>query len=164
MWAAIGRPDWDPARTAAVEGLPTPVRGGPGRVRALARHADGDAWSVDAPQGGLLRVSARYATGWSARLDGRSVPTLRADGIFRSVVVPPGRHTVRFSYANPVQTTGRRLAVLGALACALLVIAGPLRRARRRPAHAAHVSDRPPSDRPEQPAAPAQVIEDGVGP
>jgi hypothetical protein len=135
MWRAVARPQWDPARTAAVVGLAQPVRGGTGRVRLLERDADTDAWAVDASEGGLLRVSARYADGWSARIDGRSTPVLRADGIFRSVVLPPGHHTVRFAYGNPSERRGRVLAGMALLACAGLVAAGPLRTLRR-PRHA----------------------------
>jgi hypothetical protein len=132
MWRAIARPGWDPARTAAVVGLARPVRGGRGIVHRRSRAADADVWVVDAPRGGLLRVSARYAKGWSARIDGIRVPVLRADGIFRSVVVPPGHHTVRFAYANPAQRRGQRIALLGLLVCAALALAEAVR-SRRRP-------------------------------
>ena len=44
---------------------------------------------------------------------------LRADGIFRGVVVPPGRHTVQFRYANPDVQRGIRLTVA---ALALIVV------------------------------------------
>ena len=38
------------------------------------------------------------ARGWQALVDGRPVPMLRADYLFRAVTVPAGVHTVRFEY------------------------------------------------------------------
>lgn len=128
MWRAIRRPTWEPTKTSAVVGLRGRVDGGRGRVRRISGDSDSDRWSVDAPDGGLLRVSARYAEGWEARIDGRRTPVLRADGIFRSVVVPPGRHNVAFSYRNPPQDQGRRMALLGLIGCGALVAAPAVRR------------------------------------
>ena len=48
---------------------------------------------------------------------------LRADGVFRGVVVPPGRHDVRFSYRNADEMRGRLLGT-GALVL-LLALAVP---------------------------------------
>ena len=92
-----------------------PVHGGPGTVAGAGAGLDHDRWLVDAPRGGFLRVSGRYDRGWSARVDGRPVAVLRADGIFRGVVVPPGRHTVAFTYTNRAERNGRVLALAGFL-------------------------------------------------
>lgn len=127
MWAAVSRPGWEPRRRAVVVGLDRPVRGGRGRVR-LAELAPGwERWVVDAPRGGFLRVGANHDPGWSARVDGRAVPVLVADGPFRGVVVPPGRHTVVFRYRNGPAERGR-LAALVALG-GVAVLAAPRRRA-----------------------------------
>jgi uncharacterized membrane protein YfhO len=88
----------------------------------LRRGTDTERWSVDAPAGGFLRVSGRYDRGWSARVDGRAVPVLRADGVFRGAVLPAGRHVVTFRYRNRAEHAGRWLALAGLLAVAALVV------------------------------------------
>jgi hypothetical protein len=130
MWRRIADPAWDPTASAAVVGLPEPVRGGRGSVTELVRSDDGDEWRVDAPRGGLLRVSGNYDDGWKATIDGRGAPVLLADGIFRSVVVPPGMHVVRFAYANRAEHRGRILGALGLVVVVALLL--PVRRLRGR--------------------------------
>ena len=119
MWRRVADPGWDPAQTAAVHGLSRPLTGSSGSVRPLRASTDSDGWRVETPTGGFLRVSGRWDEGWRATVDGRTAGVLRADGIFRGVVVPPGRHTVQFRYANPDVRRGIRLAVA---ALALIVV------------------------------------------
>ena len=104
-----------------VLGLDRPVRGGGGTATERPAPPDRELWEVDAPGGGFLRVGARWDPGWSATLDGKPTPVLRADGVFRGVVVPAGRHVVRFSYRNPEELRGRLVA-----GGALVVLAGLL--------------------------------------
>jgi hypothetical protein len=61
---------------------------------------------------GLLVLTDLNYPGWSAKLDGRDVRLLSAQGAFRSVVVPAGSHRVRFEF-HP------RSVYLGALVTAL---------------------------------------------
>jgi hypothetical protein len=122
MWRAVARPSWRPDRTAAVLGLPSPVDGGPGRAQLRSSGTGDDSWLVDAPAGGLLRVSANDAPGWSARLDGRATPVYLADGTFRAVVVPPGRHLVSFVYRNHAELEGRWVGAVAAFLIALLLL------------------------------------------
>ncbi len=35
---------------------------------------------------------------WRASIDGKSAEILKANVLFRAVVVPPGRHVVRFTF------------------------------------------------------------------
>ena len=90
------------------------------------------------------RVSCRQAAtlvrretllpGWSARLDGRPIVLRRAGGLFQSVSVPAGTHSVTFGYAPP----GMNWALVGLLAgCGLLVAPGLRARPGRRSAQAA---------------------------
>lgn len=127
MWRRVADPTWDPVNTAAVVGLGRPVDGGPGTVTPRGPLGDREHWDVDAPSGGFLRVSGRFDDGWSARINGRPARVYRADGIFRGVVLPPGRHRVDFSYANPAEHAGRILGLMALAAAALLL---PLRRRR----------------------------------
>jgi hypothetical protein len=132
MWAAVAAPAWDPSATAAVLGLRGPVVGTGGTATPGPAPPDRERWEVEAPAGGFLRVSARWAEGWSATVGGRPAAVLRADGVFRGVIVPPGRHTVEFSYRNTEEMRGRWVAggALAALA-ALVVAPGKVRRRRQ---------------------------------
>jgi hypothetical protein len=61
----------------------------PGRVETVARSTTG----------GLLALHDIYYPGWIAELDGKSVPVLRVDRLFRAVEVPAGTHHVTFHFA-----------------------------------------------------------------
>lgn len=80
----------------------------------------------------LLVLTDDWYPGWSASVDGHSVPIERVDYVLRGVALGPGEHTVVFSYAPASWTiglviTGLCLAgVLGALATGIA-----LRRRRR---------------------------------
>ena len=47
----------------------------------------------------MLALHETYYPGWIAEIDGRQVPILRADVLFRGVEVPAGRHHVVFRFA-----------------------------------------------------------------
>lgn len=49
-------------------------------------------------EGGVLVLSDQYYPGWRAEVDGEEVTIARADVAFRAVCVPPGEHTVTFTY------------------------------------------------------------------
>jgi hypothetical protein len=64
-------------------------------------EVDGDEQVVlrtesDAP--GLLVLSDRYDPGWRVEIDDRPATPLRANYLFRGVVVPAGSHVVRWTY------------------------------------------------------------------
>lgn len=56
-------------------------------------------YSTDA-EGKSLAVFSEiyYPVGWSANIDGTSVPIIRADFILRALSIPEGKHTVEFSF------------------------------------------------------------------
>lgn len=98
--AAIKAPGFDPGNSVVLEGSadsgadplgPVPaetVADGPNRV--VVR--------VNAPRTGYLVLSDVYYGGWSATVDGRSAPLLRADWTFRAVPVGPGAHVIVFRF------------------------------------------------------------------
>lgn len=61
---------------------------------------------VSAATPALLVVTDAYFPGWSATVDGRATPILRADHAFRAVAVPPGAHQMRFRYSPASMWTG----------------------------------------------------------
>ena len=52
---------------------------------------------VDNPA--LLVLNDPWHPGWIAKIDGRETPVLRANIIFRGVMIEPGRHQVEFIYS-----------------------------------------------------------------
>ena len=56
------------------------------------------AFWVDTPRGGLFNYNDQYAKGWRASIDGTAVEIYRSNHVFKSVVMPPGRHLVVFTY------------------------------------------------------------------
>jgi len=72
----------------------------------------------------------QYEQGWSATLDGRPVPILRANLIMRALALAPGSHTITMEYTTP----GLRAGAMVTLLCltALLGLALAARFARRR--------------------------------
>jgi hypothetical protein len=47
---------------------------------------------------GYVVLNDPYQDWWTAEIDGTETPILRANGIFRAVHVPPGRHQIRFVF------------------------------------------------------------------
>jgi hypothetical protein len=110
----------DLSTSAAVVGLPEALHGG-GTVQRVAATADTERYRVRATGPSVLRVSARFDRGWHAEVDGRARPVLRADGLFRAVVVPEGDHVVDWRYRNPDGATGRAVGALALAACFALL-------------------------------------------
>ncbi len=55
----------------------------------------------------LLVLSERFSTGWTASINGSTVPILRAEIDFMGCIVPVGNHTVRFSFKSVSVKNGR---------------------------------------------------------
>jgi hypothetical protein len=102
----------------------------PGFVEGLHAEPRRVRVEVHAPDGPtLLVLNDRFDPSWQATLDGRPVPTERANGLVRGVVVPRGRHTVQFEFHTPTSVwIGFGLALLG-LAAALVLAPWLARRA-----------------------------------
>ncbi len=54
---------------------------------------------VDAATAGVLVLHDTYYPGWIAEVDGREMPIMRAEVLFRAVEVPAGRHRIVFRFA-----------------------------------------------------------------
>ncbi|MGH9866826.1 MAG: YfhO family protein, partial [Candidatus Polarisedimenticolia bacterium] len=79
------------------------------------------------PRPGHVVLADTWYPGWMARVDGRSAPVVRADGMFRAVPVAPGEHEIVFSYEPASVRSGLMVSA------AALVLAGLLAVPRRRP-------------------------------
>jgi hypothetical protein len=78
------------SRTAAV---------GMGGSARLVHYANTEVdVEVAAPGGGILLLNDVWHPWWHVSIDGADAELLKADVIFRAVVVPRGQHMVRFTF------------------------------------------------------------------
>jgi hypothetical protein len=98
--ASGGWPDIDPRRVVLLERPPPAFAPGAlGGTASIARYRNTEVIvETDAPGGGILVLNDIWHPWWRATLDGRPVEILKANVLFRAVVVPPGRHSVRFTF------------------------------------------------------------------
>jgi len=87
-----------------------PVRGG--RLRITSYRLNDVTIDVDTPGPTLLRLADEWYPDWTARVDGRRTPVLRADYLLRAVFVPAGRHTVVFRYESAAVRRGLHVTLL----------------------------------------------------
>jgi hypothetical protein len=108
-----------------------------GPVAAEGIRVDGPSLqaTVVAPRDGLAVILDPFYPGWTATVDGKPTPILRADFAFQAVPVTAGTHELRLTYRNRWVTLGAAVS-LGTLA----VLVGALwlrsRRVRRQAAPA----------------------------
>jgi hypothetical protein len=95
--------DTDPSKTVLLDKLPpAPPRASPeaaGTAR-LARYTNTEVLvEVNSPSGAMLVLNDVWHPWWRATIDGNATEIFRANAIFRAVQVPPGKSTVRFTFA-----------------------------------------------------------------
>ena len=99
-----GWPDIDARRTVLLErqpaGLPpASLSLAPINAVRIIRYANTEiVIDLDAPAGGVLVLNDVWHPWWRARIDGAATDILKANVLFRAVVVPAGAHTVRFTF------------------------------------------------------------------
>ncbi len=125
---------FDPAAQAIVEGDPHLGAPAPSAAPGTAVYdellPEDVRISVEASAPSIVVVRNSWDKGWSATVDGRPAPVLRADYLLQGVPVPAGRHEIQLTYREPSIGRGVALSVLvwlGFLALAL----GAVLRARR---------------------------------
>jgi hypothetical protein len=151
--AAVLEPGFNPAIEAVVEGAPTishaPAAAPPGSATYSEVHPEDVRVSVDATAPSVVVVRNAWDRGWSATVDGRTVPVLRADYLLQGVPVPAGHHEIRLTYRDP--TVGVGLALSGVvwlafvLALGWLLVTSRRRKRSRRAAPATPSLDPPPA-------------------
>ncbi len=120
-------PDFEPAREAIVH-CDEPFNyepGGKGTVSITDVTPTSAEATVETDRPTLLVRSVRYDPDWDVLLDGNPAPVLRTNYCFQGVLVPKGRHTVRFRY-NP-SLRPLYVAAAGRLGLLVLLLVSALR-------------------------------------
>jgi hypothetical protein len=86
-----------------------------GHVKIVARPPNEVILRAELASPAYVVLLDRYDPNWHASLDGREVPVLRANQIFRAVYAPAGQHDIRFYY--------RQRGLLAGLIISLLALA-----------------------------------------
>jgi Bacterial membrane protein YfhO len=122
-FAALGDESFDPAREVILA-LDPGERGecGPaGTAQFISSRGDRVELLTDASRPAFLVMADAYDPGWSATVDGRPAPLLRANVAFRSVAVPRGRHLVVLVYRPWSIRTGLAITVAALVALGALI-------------------------------------------
>jgi uncharacterized membrane protein YfhO len=88
-------------------------------VAVTARKADRVTLSADMDRDGYVVLIETHDPGWRVRVDGIAQPLLVANGAFRAVWVPGGRHLVEMSYRPWTALAGAALTLGGAVLAAV---------------------------------------------
>ncbi len=86
--------------------------------------------ALDAP--GVLVLADTWYPGWQATVDGQPAALLRANYLFRGLLLPAGQHRVLFEYRPASLTRGAALSLAAALILLIMVLAGSRRRSAAR--------------------------------
>ncbi len=125
--ATLLAPEHDPTRNVVLTGGGEHLAG-----PQLDAKAAPVAWRKDEPEDveletntpapGYLVLSDNYTPDWEATLDGRGVPLLRANVVYRAVALPPGKHVVSFVYRPRLFYVGAIISVTCTLALLMLAL------------------------------------------
>lgn len=113
---------FDPDRELVIEQAGPGRRAGsrperrPAGVRLGPRSASSLTFTVEAAGPSMALVKQAWEEHWSATVDGRPAPLLRADYVMEAVPVPPGRHVVRLVDRDPTILEGVALSALAVIA------------------------------------------------
>jgi hypothetical protein len=135
-----GRP-FDPARTALVEeAMALPATEPDPRASAEVASLSETLMEVrtDAAAPSFLVTSDPYYPGWRATIDGQPARLLRADYALRGVMLPPGRHLVRFEFRPKSFYYGAAISAVSLLGLAAILARALLYHAGRRRSGLSH--------------------------
>lgn len=91
-------------------------------VQCVSYENNSFAYNVNASEASLLVLSEIWYPAWQAYVDGKPVPTLRANYSFRAIAVPQGTHKVEMCYESNAYSRGSMITSAAiAFALALMV-------------------------------------------
>jgi len=116
-WEAIHAPEFDPTQTVVLDGEWRMANGGErvgdgGHISFVRYGLNEVELAVRTPVSGYLVLSDVYYPGWRATVDGAPAEVLRADYVFRAVMLPPGEHTVRMEFASWTWRVGLAVSIV----------------------------------------------------
>jgi hypothetical protein len=123
----INNPDFDPMQHAVVESRlnlhldPALPPDGLGIVTIREMTSRTIELDIEARANALLFASEVWYPAWRARLDGKEVPVLRTNFLFRGIEIPRGRHKVNFYYQSKAFGLGKMLSLISLVVCLILV-------------------------------------------
>jgi hypothetical protein len=131
---ALFRLDFDSRHVVLLREPPPAASGtaGPAVPAPYARLTKDENGAVDidagvGPDGGFLFLADTFDDDWHAWVDGAPAPVLRANALYRAVLLKPGPHTVQFRYRPRFVFYGAAISL-----ATVLVLGGVLWFSRRR--------------------------------
>ena len=88
-------------------------------------------YNVQSQNGGIVVFSEIYYPGWTATVDGESVPVGRVNYILRAINVKPGQHTVVLTFKPQSVKNTETAAYVAYLLLVLAIVAGVLLEIKR---------------------------------
>lgn len=92
---------------------------------------------AEASGNNLLYVSeVYYPIGWKAYIDGQETETFKTDYLFRSIIVPKGKHKIEFKFESTTFNTGKNISIganIFLIAIFGISIAGSLLKRKKQP-------------------------------
>ena len=120
----------DPARQAVVDkkfqdAIQPTASDSTATIQLVAYEPNYLKYEVNSEKGGTVVFSEIYYPGWQSTIDGQPVPHGRANYILRTMNVPPGKHTVEFTFDPASLHTTETIAFVAlGLLVLLAVVAG----------------------------------------
>jgi hypothetical protein len=120
--AIIATSDIASSDTSAFNGLQVPAASGElGEVRLLDYSPNTIDLQVQASRPAVLVATETFWKDWQGYVDGHPQPIVRADGLFRAMLVPAGSHSIRMHIVPRALYRGAILSVFSLLLTALLL-------------------------------------------
>jgi hypothetical protein len=93
-------------------------------VRAVSYGPEQVALDVTLDAPGVLVLADTWYPGWQATVDGQPAMLLRANYLFRAVLLPAGQHRVLFEYRPATLSRGAGISLAAALVLLIVAVAG----------------------------------------
>ncbi|MBL8026379.1 MAG: hypothetical protein JNL74_08200 [Fibrobacteres bacterium] len=106
------------------------------KIRLISYKPERIELEVAAGTNALLVASESWFPAWHAELDGKEVPILKADFLFRGVEIPSGNHKLTFTYRSEAFSKGSKASLAALIVTIALIAVGTIRRKKL-----LHISD-----------------------